>query len=160
MDKTLEALVEKIITRLTPSPGDGSPEIARDARHALRHAKELAAALATREEDAEIVTLSLWCPDCGQPHVDEGEWETRPHKTHQCQACGHEWRPFDYPTVGVPHIATHARQDWNVAETAYESGWRNCAKWADRNDLHADIGSPAYIRDRNAALTTGGRDDE
>lgn len=50
------------------------------------------------------VPLALWCPKCSAPHVDEGEWATRPHKTHQCQSCGHEWRPFPHPTVGVAHV--------------------------------------------------------
>ena len=34
----------------------------------------------------------------------------------------------------------------------YAAGWRKCAKWADRADLVADIGSPAYERDRIAAM--------
>lgn len=35
---------------------------------------------------------------------------------------------------------------------AYAAGWRNAARWANRDDLIADIGSPAYERDRDAAL--------
>lgn len=34
----------------------------------------------------------------------------------------------------------------------YAAGWRKCAKWAERSDLVADIGSPAYERDRIAAM--------
>jgi predicted RNA-binding Zn-ribbon protein involved in translation (DUF1610 family) len=45
--------------------------------------------------------LVLGCPECGALHIDEGEWATRPHKTHQCQKCAHEWRPFDFATVGI-----------------------------------------------------------
>lgn len=45
--------------------------------------------------------MHLSCPQCNALHVDEGEWATRPHKTHQCQSCKYEWRPFDYPTYGV-----------------------------------------------------------
>lgn len=44
----------------------------------------------------------LYCPKCDVQHIDEGVWATKEHKTHQCQACGHEWRPFDFPTFGVP----------------------------------------------------------
>ena len=51
--------------------------------------------------NAEPVQLELDCPKCDRQHIDEGEWATRPHKTHQCQSCGHEWKPFDYETVGV-----------------------------------------------------------
>lgn len=55
-------------------------------------------------EEAQPVAVTIFCPECGLPHVDEGEWATtRHHKTHQCQGCGHEWRPFPFATVGVPH---------------------------------------------------------
>lgn len=53
------------------------------------------------------VPVVLVCPLCSQQHVDEGEWATRPHKTHRCVAgpfgkgCGHEWRPSRVATVGV-----------------------------------------------------------
>ena len=47
------------------------------------------------------IPMQMSCPECGVAHVDEGPWATRLHKTHQCQACGHEWRPYEYPTVGV-----------------------------------------------------------
>ena len=47
------------------------------------------------------VPLALDCPACGLPHIDQGEWATTPHKTHRCAHCGHEWRPFLVPTVGV-----------------------------------------------------------
>jgi len=49
------------------------------------------------------VPVTIFCPECAVPHLDEGEWATRPHKTHQCQSCGHEWRPFPFATVGVEH---------------------------------------------------------
>jgi hypothetical protein len=76
------------------------------------------AALASQPApEAKPVPLVLYCP-AGHLHVDEGEWATRPHKTHQCQRpkdcgcgmgsrcerlslCGLEWRPADFPTVGV-----------------------------------------------------------
>jgi hypothetical protein len=37
---------------------------------------------------------------------------------------------------------------------AYEAGWRTAANWMERDDLIADIGSPAYIADRAAALAS------
>lgn len=37
---------------------------------------------------------------------------------------------------------------------AYEAGWLECACWAKRDDLIADIGSPAYIADREAHTDT------
>ncbi len=49
----------------------------------------------------EPVPVVIHCPKCGKQHIDEGEWATRPHKTHQCQYCKFEWRPQDYSTLGV-----------------------------------------------------------
>lgn len=37
-------------------------------------------------------------------------------------------------------------------ERAFELGWRTAARWVDRDDLIADIGSPAYEADRAKAL--------
>lgn len=48
------------------------------------------------------IPVRTWCPDCGFQHIDEGEWATRPHKTHLCGNCGREWRPAPVSTVGVP----------------------------------------------------------
>ena len=44
------------------------------------------------------------CPRCTAQHVDEGEWATRPHRTHRCVMCEHEWRPMNVPTVGVREL--------------------------------------------------------
>ncbi len=53
---------------------------------------------------ASPVPQLLYCPCCSTLHVDEGEWATRPHTTHLCAACNHEWRPFECATVGVPEV--------------------------------------------------------
>jgi len=45
--------------------------------------------------------MLLWCPQCGERHIDEGEFATKVHHTHACQHCGHVWRPAVAPTVGV-----------------------------------------------------------
>lgn len=47
------------------------------------------------------IPMLLWCPSCGQRHVDEGEFATKPHHTHACQGCGMVWRQAVAPTVGV-----------------------------------------------------------
>lgn len=65
---------------------------------------------------AKPVPQVLYCP-AGHQHVDEGEWATKPHKTHLCQritesdgatpdykTCGLEWRPALFPTVGVREL--------------------------------------------------------
>lgn len=50
---------------------------------------------------ARPLPARLHCEACGERHVDRGAWATRSHKTHRCEHCGAEWRPFDFPTVGV-----------------------------------------------------------
>ena len=46
--------------------------------------------------------MHLVCPHCQFGHVDRGEWATtRVHRTHLCEHCGQEFRPYDFPTVGV-----------------------------------------------------------
>lgn len=43
----------------------------------------------------------LWCPACGERHIDVGDFATKVHHTHACQHCGMVWRPCVSPTVGV-----------------------------------------------------------
>ena len=50
---------------------------------------------------ASPIPMVLACPTCHERHVDEGEWATRPHKTHLCSRCGALFRPANVPTVGV-----------------------------------------------------------
>jgi hypothetical protein len=50
---------------------------------------------------ARPTPMLLWCPECGERHVDVGEFATKPHHTHACQHCGHCWRPAIVPTAGV-----------------------------------------------------------
>lgn len=47
------------------------------------------------------IPMLIWCPECGERHIDEGEFATKSHHTHACQGCGHVWRPAIVPTVGV-----------------------------------------------------------
>jgi predicted RNA-binding Zn-ribbon protein involved in translation (DUF1610 family) len=58
-------------------------------------------------DDAEPVAriaMLLWCPSCGERHIDVGEFETKPHHTHACQHCGMIWRPAICNTVGVQFL--------------------------------------------------------
>lgn len=48
--------------------------------------------------------MLLWCPMCGQRHIDSGEFEAKLHHTHACQRCGLAWRPAVVPTVGVQFL--------------------------------------------------------
>ena len=47
------------------------------------------------------IPMLLWCPECGERHIDRGDFATKPHHTHACQECGMTWRPAVVPTVGV-----------------------------------------------------------
>jgi len=47
------------------------------------------------------IPMRIECPACGELHIDEGEFATRPHHTHACQHCGAVWRPAVVTTVGV-----------------------------------------------------------
>jgi len=40
----------------------------------------------------------------------------------------------------------------NRDEAAFDAGWLLAARWAERDDLHCDMDSPAYQRDRAALL--------
>lgn len=54
--------------------------------------------------DTTPIPMLLWCPTCGNRHIDEGEFATKPHHTHACQTCGMVWRPSLMPTVGVQFL--------------------------------------------------------
>ena len=47
------------------------------------------------------IVMRITCPECGELHIDEGEYATTPHSTHVCQKCGLPWKPSLEPTVGV-----------------------------------------------------------
>ena len=53
------------------------------------------------QQSAQPIPMLLWCPECGDRHVDVGEFATKAHHTHACQSCGMVWRPCLLPTVGV-----------------------------------------------------------
>ena len=62
---------------------------------------------APQVQDAEMkapIPMILSCPVCHERHIDKGEFATRPHHTHACQACGMCWRPAIVPTVGVQFL--------------------------------------------------------
>ena len=51
------------------------------------------------------------------------------------------------PQPVQPSIDVQALQD------AYRAGWEVASQWAERDDLMADIGSPAYLKEMAAALS-------
>ncbi|KKL63104.1 hypothetical protein LCGC14_2178440 [marine sediment metagenome] len=50
------------------------------------------------------IAMLLWCPGCGERHIDKGKFATKPHHTHACQQCGLAWRPAIVDTVGVQFL--------------------------------------------------------
>lgn len=50
--------------------------------------------------EPQPIPMRIFC-ECGELHIDEGEYATKPHKTHSCQACGRCFQPALVPTVGV-----------------------------------------------------------
>lgn len=78
------------------------------------------------------VPMTLFCPFCGVQHVDEGEWATRPHKTHQCQSCKKEWRLFEYPTVGVAPVPVEGAREWYKTHVVAEVGQINADFYLDQ----------------------------
>ena len=53
---------------------------------------------------ANAIPMLLWCPSCGERHVDTGAFVDKPHHTHACQKCGMVWRPAVQCTVGVQFL--------------------------------------------------------
>lgn len=50
------------------------------------------------------IPMILFCPMCGERHIDEGEFSEVAHHTHACQGCGFVWRPAKVNTHGVQFL--------------------------------------------------------
>lgn len=79
---------------------------------------------------AAPIPMLLWCPKCGERHVDEGEFATRVHTTHACQACGLVWKPAKIPTVGVRFLPGYKNEPAEASEMLVEA---RAAATGDRN---------------------------
>lgn len=78
-----------------------------------------------------------------------------------CQKCN---ASFDLSLLADPHnkcedlallraaIAAHWNQQNSHTREYYNMGWTAAAEWAKRDDLIADMDSPAYIKERNDKL--------
>jgi len=75
------------------------------------------------------IDLLLFCPACGLQHIDqpqpEKNWDNPPHRSHECQGCGHVWRPADVATNGVAAIQTKGTRDGSPAP-AQQAGDAAC----------------------------------
>lgn len=66
--------------------------------------RQLAEWLKELQERRVPIPMILFCPMCHERHIDKGDFATRPHHTHSCQACGLTWRPSINTTVGVQFL--------------------------------------------------------
>lgn len=79
--------------RKIPVGGEGHPEICPACLEDMK--------LASKDPGPRPIPMRLVCEGCGELHIDEGEFATKPHHTHSCQHCGLTWRPAVVHTVGV-----------------------------------------------------------
>lgn len=65
--------------------------------------------------DPAPIPMLMFCPKCALQHVDAPsaarEWDNPPHRSHECQGCGHVWRHADVATTGVLKIDSHGVRD-------------------------------------------------
>ena len=86
------------------NPDDPQGRTYRQVNAEKPHLIPLGASVITgkiKMEGFEPIPMLLWCPGCGERHIDEGEFATKAHHTHACQTCGNVWRPAVVATRGV-----------------------------------------------------------
>lgn len=93
-----DAVIAPTIRKLEEARAESSEALRRYHEHVREFERRVDAA------EPEPIPLFLTCPSCGERHVDEGEFATKPHHTHACQGCGLTWRPALVPTVGVAFL--------------------------------------------------------
>jgi hypothetical protein len=62
-------------------------------------------------DDVITFPMIMNCPDCSARHIDEGDFERKPHHTHACQECGRVWRPAKFNTHGVRFLPGYKNGD-------------------------------------------------
>lgn len=128
----MERLQEGVIFRAVHKPGTIAGKHDVPDFDATGDLMDLAAdrIQALEAERAKPIPMILFCPACGEQHIDEPEpslgkrfldpgakeWTNPPHRSHLCQGCGHIWRPADVATEGVARIETAGKADSEPAE--------------------------------------------
>lgn len=87
----------------------GPVELVSGLIELIREVERLSASAPTAA--AAPIPMTLWCPLCGERHVDVGEYATKEHHTHACQGCGLTWRPAVVPTVGVQFLPGYKNEE-------------------------------------------------
>jgi hypothetical protein len=85
------------------------------------------------------------CPNCNGTGMIVSDADEDGYCSTICWSCAELDEDDDDTGTAAMNGADNASPVSN--EKAFESGWRAAAKWAGREDLIADIGSPAYERD-------------
>ncbi len=57
------------------------------------------------------IPMIINCPECGDRHIDEGEFAEKAHHTHACQSCGFVWRPAKVNTHGVKFLPGYSNEE-------------------------------------------------
>lgn len=104
------------------------------------------------------IPMRLICPrsDCGELHIDAGEFVTKPHHTHACQYCGEVWRPAIVPTVGVRFLpgfknpGVIASDVIDLANALRAEGWRLYGRHVPHSPQSGD--QPAPLTNARAAI--------
>lgn len=103
------------------------------------------------------------CPLCRGTVSFHQDQDDCPSGCHYLQCAGCKTN-FDLSEQADPDNQCQSLEDlrakieplWNrqcvVQWNAYEQGWASAARWANRDDLLADIGSKAYVDDREKGL--------
>lgn len=90
-----------------------------------RHIAEL-----EKGQETAPIPMILFCPQCGEQHIDAPEpgtdWDNPPHRSHTCHTCKTIFRPCDRFTTGVAAIETHGTKDTAFIPLAPE-----LRKWAE-----------------------------
>lgn len=56
------------------------------------------------------IPMILYCPNCGERHIDGQAFAEVAHHTHACQGCGNVWRPAKVNTHGVQFLPGYRNQ--------------------------------------------------
>lgn len=108
--------------------------------HVGRLRANIDAALSTPQPSVSAEPVAWMDPDWPADNIDTADAFER-QNVHPSL----KWVPLyaSPPPASAPYVPL---------SDAFAAGWRTAASWAKRDDLHADIGSPAYISDRDAAI--------
>lgn len=75
---------------------------------------------------ASPLAAVLFCPFCGQPHLDVGEDATAPHYDHHCGACGKTWRvePYCFGVEPCGEQLDGSKCGLPVDHAHHHAGWK------------------------------------